>query len=172
MRKIGIIFAVLLAMSVGQTKSQSNMNTTESNKEQIIGSRELGDRMQIRALVDKYAVESDKGNQEAYREIFVKDLNLKVFTGNNVSEFHNVEDMITAYKAGGKAKVSFHQTGQQYVEFQDSTHAAGVVYLTALLVDDKDVPTHIYIRYNDKYRKIDGRWWITDRDQHMLFMEH
>ncbi len=140
--------------------------------QETISQQEISDRAQLRALVDKYAVESDRGNQEAYREIFVKDLNLKVYAGDNVSEFHDVDSMITAYKAGGAAKVSFHQTGQQYLDFQDATHATGVVYLTALLVDDKDVPTHIYIRYYDKYRKTDGRWWITDRDQHMLYVEH
>ncbi len=140
--------------------------------QEAVSQQELSDRAQLRALVDKYAVESDKGNQDAYREIFVKNLNLKIYAGGNVTQFNDVDSMIKVYKQSGKAKVSFHQTGQQYLDFQDTTHATGVVYLTALLVDDKDVPTHIYIRYYDKYQKIDGRWWITDRDQHMLYVEH
>ena len=30
---------------------------------------------------------------------------------------------------------------------------------------------HLYLRYQDKYEKIDGRWWITERDQYILFSE-
>lgn len=146
--------------------------TISAMAQKTMSTQELSDRMELRALVDRYAVESDKGNQDAYREIFVKNLNLRLYTGDNVMEFHDVDEMVKAYKAGGKAKVSFHQTGEQYLEYYDGTHATGIVYLTALLVDDKDVPTHLYIRYNDKYEKIDGHWWITDRDQHILYMEH
>lgn len=156
-----IILASALLLTAGYTLAQK-----------AISNQELKDRVQLRALVDRYAVESDKGNQEAYREIFVKNLNLKVYAGDNVTEFHNVDDMIRVYKESGKAKVSFHQTGQQYLEFQDSSHASGIVYLTALLVNDKDEPTHLYLRYDDKYQKINGRWWITDRDQHILYVNH
>ena len=67
------------------------------------------------------------------------------------------------------AKISFHQTGEQVLDFSDSTHATGVVYLTALLGDEK--PSKLYIRYKDTYEKIDGRWWITARDQHIVYSE-
>lgn len=134
--------------------------------------QELSDRAELRALVDRYAAESDKGNHEAYREIFAENLNLRLHSGGQVTEFHDVGEMIKTYKAFGAAKISFHQTGQQLVEFADGLHATGVVYLTALLVDDSDSPTRLYLRYYDKYEKIGGRWWITDRDQHILFTEH
>lgn len=133
--------------------------------------QELLDRAELRALVDRYAVESDKGNQEAYHEIFVENLNLRLHSGGQVTEFHNVDELIKAYKTFGAAKISFHQTGQQFVEFADRLHATGVVYLTALLVDDNDTPTRLYLRYYDKYEKIGGRWWIASREQHILFTE-
>ena len=42
--------------------------------QQAISSQELSDRLQIRELVDRYATESDKFNQEGYAEIFAKDV--------------------------------------------------------------------------------------------------
>ena len=64
----------------------------------------MQDRMELKALVDFYATESDKNNQECYVEIFRPD----------------IKDVLT-------------------------THA---------------------VRYYDKYVKIDGRWWIAEREQH------
>ena len=138
--------------------------------QQAISSQELSDRLQIRELVDRYATESDKFNQEGYAEIFAKDLKLRIIVGDNVNEINGVDNMIRIYKAAGAADVSFHQTGQQVVEFSDSTHASGLVYLTALMVNNNQA-RHLYLRYQDKYEKIDDRWWITERDQYILFSE-
>ena len=106
----------------------------------------MQDRMELKALVDFYATESDKNNQDCYVEI-----------------------MIRQYKAFGAAKVSFHMNGQQCVDFIDDTHATGTCYALATLVteqDGKDVLTTHAVRYYDKYEKIDGRWWISEREQH------
>ena len=125
--------------------------------------QKIQDTLEIRSLVDRYAVESDRYNQEAYREIFAEDLNLRIIFGENVSEIHGVEEMVKIYKAAGAAPVSFHQVGQQLVEFIDATHAKGTTYLTALLGNEQ--VAQMFIRYEDQFERIDGRWWITDRDQ-------
>ena len=138
--------------------------------QQAISSQELSDRLQIRELVDRYATESDKFNQEGYAEIFAKDLKLRIIVGDNVNEINGVDNMINIYKAAGAVDISFHQTGQQVLDFTDSTHASGWVYLTALMVNQGNA-RHMYIRYFDKYEKIDGRWWIVERDQYILFSE-
>lgn len=160
---IAVLLTVLVAAAAVYAKPKS------SKKENEMKQQELIDRMELRDLVDRYAVESDKGNQDYYRNIFTQDLKLRIISGENVTEINGVEEMIKAYKAGGAAKISFHQTGEQVVDFADETHATGTVYLTALLGNDK--PSHLYIRYNDKYEKIDGRWWITERDQHFVYAE-
>ena len=138
--------------------------------QQTISAQEMSDRIQIRALVDNYALLSDQFKQENYNEVFHKDLKLRIHMGENVNEINGVDNMIRIYKAAGAADVSFHQTGQQVVEFSDSTHASGFVYLTALMVNNNQA-RHLYLRYQDKYEKIDGRWWITERDQYILFSE-
>lgn len=157
MKKLFVMMVVLVVM----------MST---HAQQTVSTQELSDRLQIRELVDRYATESDKFNQEGYAEIFAKDLKLRIIVGDNINEINGVDNMIRIYKAAGAADISFHQTGQQVVEFSDSTHASGLVYLTALMVNNNQA-RHLYLRYQDKYEKIDGRWWITERDQYILFSE-
>ena len=88
--------------------------------------QEMEDRMALKDLVDRYATESDKNNQDYYREIFRPDVKLKVYFGEALGmDINNVEDMIAQYKAFGEAKASFHQNGQQVVDFIDETHQSG-----------------------------------------------
>ena len=138
--------------------------------QQTISAQEMSDRIQIRALVDNYALLSDQFKQENYNEVFHKDLKLRIHMGENVNEINGVDNMINIYKAAGAVDISFHQTGQQVLDFTDNTHASGWVYLTALMVNQGNA-RHMYIRYFDKYEKIDGRWWIVERDQYILFSE-
>ena len=138
--------------------------------QQTISAQEMSDRIQIRALVDNYALLSDQFKQENYNEVFHKDLKLRIHMGENVNEINGVDNMINIYKAAGAVDISFHQTGQQVLDFTDSTLASGWVYLTALMVNQGNA-RHMYIRYFDKYEKIDGRWWIVERDQYILFSE-
>jgi hypothetical protein len=133
----------------------------------------IEDRVMLKDLVDRYATESDKNNQDYYVNIFRPDLKLKVyFYGKLGMDITSVSDMIAQYKAFGAAKESFHQNGQQVVDFQDDTHATGTCYAIATLVteeDGNDKLTFHAVRYYDKYVKIDGRWWITEREQHFVY---
>lgn len=133
----------------------------------------MEDRMALKDLVDRYAIESDKNNQDYYREIFRPDIKLKVYFGETLGmDLNNVEDMITRYKAFGTAKASFHQNGQQVVDFIDEGHATGICYAIATLVtkeNDMDKLTLHAVRYYDKYEKVDGRWWIAEREQHFIY---
>lgn len=134
---------------------------------------ELEDRIALKDLVDRYAIESDKNNQDYYREIFLPDVKLKVYFGDTLGmDIHDVEDMIVRYKAFGTAKASFHQNGQQVIDFEDETHATGICYAIATLVneeDGKDKLSYHAVRYYDKYIKKDGRWWIAEREQYFVY---
>jgi hypothetical protein len=133
----------------------------------------IEDRVMLKDLVDRYATESDKNNQDYYVHIFRPDLKLKVyFYGKLGMDITSVNDMIAKYKAFGAAKESFHQNGQQVIDFQDDTHATGTCYAIATLVTEeegKDKLTLHAVRYYDKYVKIDGRWWIAEREQHFVY---
>ena len=133
----------------------------------------IEDRVMLKDLIDRYATESDKNNQDYYRNIFRPDVKLKVYFGETLGmDIADVEDMIAQYKAFGAAKASFHQNGQQVVNFIDDTHATGICYAIATLVTEeegKDKLTFHAVRYYDKYEKIDGRWWITEREQRFVY---
>jgi hypothetical protein len=135
--------------------------------------QEIENRMLLKSLVDSYAIESDKNNQDYYRELFVPNLHLEVYFGDKLGmDIHNVEDMIAQYKAFGAAKASFHQNGQQEVNFVDETHATGICYGIATLVTEvegKDQLTLHAVRYYDTYVKIEGRWWIETRKQYFVY---
>lgn len=135
--------------------------------------QKIEDRMALKNLVDRYATESDKNNQDYYREIFRPDIKLKVYFGDRLGmDINNVETMIAQYKAFGAAKASFHQNGQQVVDFIDETHATGICYAIATLVteeDGKDKLTMHAVRYYDKYVKVEGRWWIDEREQYFVY---
>ena len=154
----------------GEASFVFNEHCTRKLKNNKIMDFRMQDRMELKALVDFYATESDKNNQDCYVEIFRPDIKLNVYFGGKLGMTANdVQDMIRQYKAFGAAKVSFHMNGQQSVDFIDETHATGTCYALATLVteqDGKDVLTTHAVRYYDKYEKIDGRWWISEREQH------
>lgn len=133
----------------------------------------IEDRVMLKDLIDRYATESDKNNQDYYVNIFRPDLKLKVYFGDKIGmDISSVDDMIAQYKAFGAAKASFHQNGQQVVDFTDDTHATGICYAIATLVteeDGKDKLTFHAVRYYDKYEKINGRWWISEREQYFVY---
>ncbi len=133
----------------------------------------IEDRVMLKDMVDRYATESDKNNQDFYREIFHPDVKLKVYFGDTLGmDINNVEDMIAQYKAFGVAKASFHQNGQQVVDFIDDTHATGICYAIATLVTEENGTNKLTfhtVRYYDKYVKIDGRWWIEEREQRFVY---
>ncbi len=136
---------------------------------------ELIARQELKALVDSYANESDRNNQDFYVNVFTEDCHVRVYFNNKLGmDLKNVHDLIKAYKGFGAAKESFHMNGQQYVEFQDFEHATGTCYALAHLVnekDGKDMLTVHGVRYYDKYVKKDGKWRIAEREQYFVFSD-
>lgn len=136
---------------------------------------ELVARQELKELVDNYATESDKNNQDYYVNVFTPDCHVRVYFNNELGmDLTDVNSLIEAYKGFGAAKESFHMNGQQVVEFQDDTHATGTCYALAHLVnevDGEDKLTVHGVRYYDKYVKIKDRWYIAEREQYFVFSD-
>ena len=78
---------------------------------------ELMARQELKALVDNYATESDRNNQDYYVNVFTEDCHVRVYFNNVLGmDLKNVKDLIEAYKGFGAAKESFHMNGQQIDE--------------------------------------------------------
>ena len=135
---------------------------------------EIAASQELKQLVDTYANESDKNNQDYYVNIFTEDCRVRVyFNGELGMDLKNVHDLIAAYKGFGAAKAAFHMNGQQTVAFEDETHATGTCYALAHLVNEKDgadmLTTHA-VRYEDRYvRTAAGR--IAAREQYFMFSD-
>lgn len=132
-------------------------------------------RSELKQLVDNYVNESDRDNQDYYVNVFTKDCHVRVYFNNQLGmDLTNVDDLIKAYKGFGAAKESFHMNGQQAVEFQDDTHATGICYALAHLVNEVDGVDKLTVhgvRYYDKYVKTDEGWRIAEREQYFVFSD-
>lgn len=74
---------------------------------------ELEARQELKALVDNYATESDKNNQDYYVNVFTPDCHVQVYFGETLGmDLHNVQDVIREYKGFEAAKESFHMNGR------------------------------------------------------------
>ena len=136
---------------------------------------ELRARQELKQLVDNYATESDRNNQDYYVNVFTEDCHVRVYFNNALGmDLTNVQDLIKAYKGFGAAKESFHMNGQQTVEFQDDTHATGTCYALAHLVNEVDGVDKLTVhgvRYFDKYVKTADGWRIAEREQYFVFSD-
>ena len=64
-------------------------------------------------------------------------------------------------------------SGQQTVSFTDATHADGIAYNYVTLVKTNEqgqtVTTNEGVRYQDKYGKVDGQWYIAERNSNFIW---
>lgn len=136
---------------------------------------ELAARQELKELVDRFAIESDENDLEAYRDIFTSDCHVKIYFNHELGmDLKNIDDLIEAFDGFGIPKESFHFSGSQVVEFQDESHATGQWYLLAALVNEvegKEMMTTNRVRCEDKYVKQAGKWLIAEREQNFVFSD-
>ena len=113
---------------------------------------EIAASQELKQLVDTYANESDKNNQDYYVNIFTEDCRVRVyFNGELGMDLKNVHDLIAAYKGFGAAKAAFHMNGQQK--------------------DGADMLTTHAVRYEDRYVRTAAGWRIAAREQYFMFSD-
>ena len=62
-------------------------------------------RQELKALVDSYANESDRNNQDYYVNVFTEDCHVRVYFNNKLGmDLTNIQDLIKAYKGLGLQK--------------------------------------------------------------------
>ncbi|MBO1308653.1 nuclear transport factor 2 family protein [Enterococcus sp. 669A] len=136
---------------------------------------ELAARLELKELVDRFAIESDENNLEAYREMFTADCQVKIYFNHQLGmDLNSIDELIEAFEGFGTPKDSFHFSGLQVVDFQDDTHASGQWYLLASLVDEvegKELLTTNRVRCEDSYVKDAGQWRIAKREQNFVFSD-
>ena len=139
-------------------------------------------KAELKELVDVFSNLADVKDAAAQGELFTENgvLEFQMGFDGPVQNIVGREALVAAFSATiNPCKAVYHINGQHTVTLNDDlTEAEGTAYCQATLVNDvdgQDVMTTNYVRYADRYVKIDGNWYIMRRrttflisDKHVL----
>ena len=127
------------------------------------------DRLDLRSLVDRYAVGADRRDAATVAALFEEDGRLLVHRNGEGSPATSEVIGRTALEAAIASLVRWtsttHLVGQQVVEV-DGDEATGVTYCLAHHLGDRGDPSRNRvdsIRYLDRYRRHPGGWRFVER---------
>ena len=134
---------------------------------------ELTSIEEIREVIDKFSnLECDV---HAQIPLFTDDVRVRVYMGGNlamdIDGAKELERQFSAFTVGVEA--SHHMNGQQVIEL-DGDKAIDVHYCRAVLVTSEEGKKYFsdnYIRYKDTLVKRNGKWLISEREQHFVISE-
>ena len=142
---------------------------------------ELIAKQEIQELVSEFSILADDRDAQGQGPLFTEDAVLEFQMGpeGEVHEIPGRAAIVDAFEGtvGTKstAKAVYHANGQLVVELADDLMSAtGTNYCMATLVTDedgRDVITTNYVRYADRYVKVDGKWLIKRRRTCFLISE-
>jgi hypothetical protein len=120
--------------------------------------------IEIQQLAHRYTVSLDARDLDALVALFVPDV--------RVGRERSGRDALRADfdRQLRSIRVSFLQVGNHVVDFEDATHASGIVYTRAEIQDGgRDSSRWIVqlIQYHDQYERRDGAWLFVRR-KHLL----
>lgn len=122
--------------------------------------KRVEDTLGIQQLAARYGMAVDERDVDAWLDLFIPDVRVRrVQAGREALRGVIVPQLQLFYR-------SVHQIVGHRVEFLDDDHATGAVYCRAEHeVGDRWIV--IAIRYDDEYRKVDGKWYFARRnDKH------
>jgi hypothetical protein len=115
------------------------------------------DMLAIGQLPIRYAMAVDERDVDAWVELFVPDVRVGAAVGRNALR-ESITGMLRMFYR------SIHQIVGHRIDIADEEHATGSVYCRAEHeVDNRWIV--MAIRYDDEYRKIDGRWYFVRRKE-------
>ena len=129
---------------------------------------EIQTRTELKELADKFSNLADEKDAEGQCALFTEDCIFAFQIGfdGEAQQFSGKAALVQAFASTLNAnKALYHINGQQLLSFNGDT-AAGTAYCQAILVAEENGKTVMHtnsIRYEDEYRKTDGRWLISKR---------
>lgn len=127
------------------------------------------DVLALRRLTDDYGLAVDTGNGERFASLFTEDAVLAIYepdeteTPSSTIEGRVALAEVPQMVAGWHN--TFHLMANHYCTI-DGDQGEGLVYGLSLHLktgaDETD--TYMVQRYRDRYRRVDGRWYISRRD--------
>ena len=138
------------------------------------------DRLDIRQLVDSYAVNADRRDGYAVADLFAPGASMLIFdTGDLEAQASAVRTGREQLSIGPRSLEQFaftaHFVGQQVIVPVDADNATGTVYCIASHVfDDANgnrMNTVVNLRYFDRYVRHEGAWMFAERRLSFDFLE-
>jgi 3-phenylpropionate/cinnamic acid dioxygenase small subunit len=125
----------------------------------------LEDRAEIQELLVRYTLLIDDHDYDALGELFTADARFGSPGGAHLSR----SDIVANYRArGAQYPISLHIARGLVLEFDDDDHARGQVPGFSEQASDEHTVITAF-RYDDTYRREDGRWRFASRDVRTLY---
>lgn len=137
--------------------------------------QEISDRLALKEVVDLFSNYSDTKENEKQVQLFTPDGQVNINNDGQVTfTLNGHQEILKAFSSSMDAySAVFHMSGQQTVDFIDANHATGIAYNYVTLVkmneQGQKVTTNEGVRYQDKYEKIDGQWYIAERNSNFIW---
>jgi len=135
----------------------------------------LKSKEELRDLIDAYAYLGDEKKIAEQMTLFTSDVQYKVFMNDflaaNVSGTANLEKEFNGHAA--QVKTYFTMNGQHTVKI-DGDHATGISFTQIKMVrtsEGRDVITDYSVKYDDKYVRKNGKWFIKERTGYFIIVE-
>lgn len=130
----------------------------------------MEDRAELKRLVDTFSNLADRKDIAKQVELFTPDATVESWAeGKRSSSLKGRNEIAKTFGQflSGFSTV-YHMNGQQTVEI-DGDSATGTAYTLVILIsrtDGKVVRRTSGVRYDDRYRRQDGKWLIAARTSH------
>ncbi|MGL3798679.1 nuclear transport factor 2 family protein [Lactiplantibacillus plantarum] len=137
--------------------------------------QEVSDRLALKQVVDLFSNYSDTKENEKRVQLFLPNGKVNIINDGKVTfTLNGRQEILNAFSSSmDDYSAVFHMSGQQTVSFTDATHADGIAYNYVTLVKTNEqgqtVTTNEGVRYQDKYEKVDGQWYIAERNSNFIW---
>jgi len=134
-----------------------------------MSTEEVGDRIEIRRLVDEYAIAVDLRDAERFAALFAADAALLVVEPGEEEPsltYDGREELLTVIELVAAFSVTYHVMTNHVVDIDGDTATASTYGLTHHLSESDErglFDTLMLLRYDDELRRIDGNWRFQRR---------
>ena len=141
--------------------------------------QEEHDRREMRALVDAYAYCADRRDCEGQMSLFTKDTHFVVYMDSHAAEpsyaLDGRESLRPVFENLNTYDRTMHFVGQHTLRSYSPTEVKGQAYCIAHhlnYVEGGQKLMIAYMRYEDTFRKVDGKWLFAERILLVDFVEN
>ena len=173
MKLKGILLLLLIILSMSAFAINSSKSIKEIDKMDIKELQEVKDRLELQNLVYTFSNLSDTKEIDKQVMLFTENASVQSFeNGVAGNKYVGREEIGKAFKNYlAQFDVVFHMNGQQTVTIKGDT-AEGINYCQVVLIKNengKKIRNTRGVRYQDKYRKVNGKWYIEDRKSNFMW---